>query len=72
MDVDAEFRRRILLVDGEAKFIERCSAALCRRGYEVLTARDGFEALKVLRGAQPDLLITKLDLQHMQGSNCCQ
>ncbi len=67
MDVDAQFRRRILLVDGEAKFIERCSAALSRRGYEVLTAKDGFEALKVLRGAQPDLLITELDLQHMSG-----
>jgi CheY-like chemotaxis protein len=67
MDVDAQFRRRILLVDGEAEFIESCTAALCSRGYEVLTARDGFEALKVLRGAQPDLLITELDLQHMSG-----
>jgi len=67
MATDVEFRRRVLLVDGDDEFVRRCSAAIRSRSYEVLTARDGFEALKVLRGAQPDLLITELDLQRMSG-----
>lgn len=36
-------------------------------GYEVLTATDGFAALQVLRGGQPDLLVTELNLQRMSG-----
>lgn len=55
------------MVDGDDEFVQRCSEVIRSRGYEVLTARDGFEALKVLRGAQPDLLITELDLQRMSG-----
>ena len=67
MDNDVQFRRRILLVDGDAAFVSKCSAAIGSRGYEVLTAKDGFDALRILRGAQPDLLITELNLQRMSG-----
>jgi CheY-like chemotaxis protein len=67
MDADARFQRRILLVDSDAEFIQRCSAPLRSHGYEVLTASDGFGALRILRGAHPDLVITELDLQHMSG-----
>jgi CheY-like chemotaxis protein len=59
MDADAKFPRRILLVDGDTEFSRRCSTALA--------SSDGFAALQVLRGAQPDLLITELDLQRMSG-----
>jgi CheY-like chemotaxis protein len=65
MDADARFRRRILLVDGDVEFAQRCSEMLCSRGYEVLTVRDGFGALQVLRSGQPDVLVTELDLQHL-------
>ncbi|HKW26073.1 MAG TPA: response regulator [Terriglobales bacterium] len=67
MDADAQFRRRILLVDGDARFLHTCSEMLYEQGYEVLTARDGFAALCVLRGGHPDLLITELDLPRMSG-----
>ncbi|HYL95447.1 MAG TPA: response regulator, partial [Terriglobales bacterium] len=45
----------------------RCSDALQGEGFEVITARNGFEALNVLRGARPDVLITELNLPHMSG-----
>jgi CheY-like chemotaxis protein len=61
------FRRRILIVDHDEKILKACSTALRRQSYEVLTARDGFEALKILRGAVPDLLIVELDLPRMSG-----
>lgn len=63
----AEFRRRVLLVHGEQKFLDECSAELRKRGYEVLMAREGFEALCVLRGAVPDVIVSELDLPRMSG-----
>ena len=64
---DTEFRRRVLLVHVDQKFLDECSAELCKRGYEVLIAREGFEALCVLRGAVPEVLISELDLPRMSG-----
>jgi CheY-like chemotaxis protein len=62
-----EFRRRVLLVHGDQKFLDECSAELRLRGYEVLMAREGFEALCVLRGGVPEVLISELDLPRMSG-----
>ena len=50
---------------GEAKMPK--SAELRKRGHEVLMAREGFEALCVLRGAVPEVLIAELDLPRMSG-----
>ena len=62
-----EFRKRVLLVHGDQKFLDECSAELRTRGHEVLMAREGFEALCVLRGAAPEVLISALDLPRMSG-----
>ncbi len=61
------FRRRILLADSNEVLLLSCSNALLAEGYEVITAQNGFEALNILRGAQPDLLVTELNLPHMSG-----
>jgi CheY-like chemotaxis protein len=63
----ARFRQRILLVDSNEALLRDCSHALLAEGYEVITARNGFEALNVLRGARPDVLLTELNLPHMSG-----
>ncbi len=65
--VTKKFRRRVLIVDDDGKVLKSCSLALRRQGYEVLTAGDGFEALQVLRGAVPDLMIVELNLPRMSG-----
>jgi CheY-like chemotaxis protein len=67
MDAHGRFRRRILCVDSDAEFVRRWGTALRGSGYEVLTANDGFAALQILRGGQPDLLVTELNLQRMSG-----
>lgn len=67
MHVDGHFRRRILLVDSDATFLQECTNELRNEGYEVLTADDGFTALHVLRGAKPDVLVTGLNLPRMSG-----
>ncbi len=67
MHLHGQFRRRILVVDGDAAFLQKCSNELRREGYEVLTADDGFAALHTLRGAQPDVLVSELSLPRMSG-----
>lgn len=67
MKTGGRFRRRILLVDSNEALILGCSDALLAEGYDVITAGNGFEALNVLRGAHPDLLVTELNLPHMSG-----
>ncbi len=62
-----QFRRRILLVDGDSAFLQECSNGLAKERYEILTAQDGFDALHVLRGAQPDVLVSELNLPRMSG-----
>ena len=67
MQTGGRFRRRILLVDSNEAILLGCSDALLAQGYEVIKARNGFEALQILRGAHPDLLVTELNLPHMSG-----
>jgi len=64
---DDQFRRRILLADSDTDFLQVCSNQLRRKGYDVLTAEDGFAALHALRGAQPDVLVAELNLPRMSG-----
>ena len=67
MDSPGGFRRRVLLADSGPGSLLNCSEQLGQQGYEVLTASSGFEALQLLRGAKPDLLVTELNLPHMSG-----
>ena len=55
------------MVDSDEGVILGCSDALESEGFEVTTARNGFEALNVLRGARPDVVVTELNLPHMSG-----
>jgi len=47
----------VLVVDDDPEILAMLSARLEGRGYRVLTAADGREALEVARRARPDLLI---------------
>jgi CheY-like chemotaxis protein len=67
MRTERQFRRRVLLVDRNRRFLRLCSGILRKQGYEVLTANDGFAALLVLRGGHPDVIIAELNLPRMSG-----
>lgn len=61
------FKYRVLLVDDYEPFLTATATALSSEGYVVETARDGFEALAVLRGSLPDILISDLRMPNMSG-----
>lgn len=62
-----DFPARILLVDDDEALLVTTAAVLAQEGYEVRTARDGFEALAVLRGGVPDVLVSDLKMPNMSG-----
>lgn len=66
-DLSRKFQHRILIADSDEKLLITLSEVLMRESYEVRTARDGFEALAVMRDSLPDLLISDLLMPNMSG-----
>lgn len=62
-----DFNYRILVVDDDPGILAVSQGVLATRGYETRTARDGFEALAVLRKGLPDLIICDLSMPRMSG-----
>ena len=58
---------RILFVDDEEQIRKLLSTWLARHGYEVTVANDGWEALKAIRSKAPDLVITDVNMPHLNG-----
>lgn len=63
---------RILVVDDEVTIRETLQYNLEQEGYDVLTARDGPEALEVARAEKPDLIILDLMLPELDGLSVCR
>lgn len=61
------FPYRILVANDDEAVLRTTAAILSDAGYEVNTARDGFEALAALRGSIPEILITDLHMSGMSG-----
>ena len=61
------FAHRILIVDDDPDICALCKMLLETRGYEVLTAGGGFEALLALRHSLPDIIISDLNMPVMSG-----
>ena len=61
----------ILLVDDEPHVIRVLRMSLEGAGYSVRHAANGVQALERIREAQPDLLITDIDMPGMTGKELC-
>lgn len=59
--------RRILVVDDEENARIALSMILTREGFEVASARNGYEALDYLRGKEVELIITDINMPEMNG-----
>lgn len=61
------YEPRILIVDDEKKFREILKAILNKRGYSVDCARNGSEAVKMMRDDGYDIVLTDLMMDAMDG-----
>ena len=62
----------ILVVDDEPQILRVMRASLPARGYEVVTAPDGEQALDEVRKQAPDLIILDLAMPGMGGLEACR
>ncbi len=62
----------VLLVDDEEDLLDLLSYALRREGFDVLTAQDGAEALRIARAERPDVIVLDIMMPKMDGLETCQ
>jgi DNA-binding response OmpR family regulator len=65
-------RGRILVIDDDRKLCGLLSAYLGGSGFEVLTAHDADEGLRLLRADHPDLVVLDVMLPGMDGFETCR
>ena len=63
---------KILLVDDDPDILDALTMILESTGYQVVTARDGIEALANLKAERPDLMILDLLMPKMDGFAVCK
>src|SRR5947208_1225479 len=63
---------RILVVDDTPQNIRLLEAVLAPRGYEVLAADSGQQALDLVEGARPDLVLLDVVMPGMDGYEVCR
>lgn len=63
---------KILIADDEPDILEIVSYNLSREGYEIITARDGDEALHKAKLFNPDLIMLDVMMPHKTGMEVCK
>ena len=63
---------KVLLVEDDSSFREVLALALELEGYSVRQVGGGSEALEFLSGEQPDLIISDLEMNDMDGRALCK
>lgn len=64
--------RKVLIADDEPDILEILKYNLSAQGYEVITAKDGDEALEKARRTQPDLIVLDVMMPRKTGVEVCQ
>lgn len=64
--------KQILIADDEPHVIRVLKLTLEREGYAVTAVGNGEQALEQIRTAQPDVLITDIQMPRMTGRELCQ
>jgi CheY-like chemotaxis protein len=59
---------KILVVDDEPSIVKLVATTLSGRGYEVVTAHDGQEAIVEAKLHKPDLILLDVMMPHMDGT----
>ncbi len=65
-------KQKILLVDDEKDILELISFNLEKEGYEVVTAKNGREAVEKAKQYSPDLILMDVMMPEMDGMEACR
>ena len=60
-------RRLIMIVDDSVTVRKVTSRLLERQGYDVVTAKDGVDAIEQLENVKPDLMLLDIEMPRMDG-----
>lgn len=63
---------KILVVDDDPDILEAINLILEARGYQIVTAQDGIDALNKLKEEKPDLMILDLMMPRLDGFGVCK
>lgn len=63
---------KILIVDDEKDIVETLSFMLQAKGYEIISAYDGEEGLKLAKEEKPDLIILDVMMPKINGYKICR
>ncbi|MCR4943419.1 MAG: response regulator transcription factor [Clostridium sp.] len=64
--------KKVLIVDDEEHIIELIKFNLESQGYEIITANNGIDAVKITKGERPDIVLLDLMLPGMDGYDVCK
>ena len=70
--IDLKTKFKILLVDDEPDIIEIISYNLKHADYDVFTAANGIEAIKIAKKIEPHLIILDVMMPEMDGIEACE
>jgi DNA-binding response OmpR family regulator len=65
-------KKQVLVVDGEIYILQIIEFTLSMEGYDVLSANDGFMALRIVGEAHPDLVVIDAYTPLMDGHEFCR
>ncbi|MFT3973436.1 MAG: response regulator [Amaricoccus sp.] len=63
---------KVLIADDEPNIVVSLSFMMKREGYDVLVARDGIEALDMIRRERPSLVLLDAMMPGMTGFDVCE
>lgn len=65
-------QQTVLVIEDEPSLVETLEYNLTRQGYAIFTAQDGYQALKLARAKNPDLIILDIMLPTLDGFEICR
>ena len=69
--MERTIEKKILVVDDDASFLGLVDKVLTQKGYEVLKASNGQEALRLMFAHKPDLVLLDVVMPRMDGWQTC-
>lgn len=65
-------KAKILIVDDDVSIRRVIALKLKNRGYDVVTARNGEEGLRMVHSEKPDAMVTDINMPGMDGKSLCE